>query len=103
VPCIEQSAERANLVAEFENLVCDALRGSHDHETFEAPLRRERGIRLTATVAHHVQGAGLRELGLNHMEVEAVGAVLAMRVATRRGFFIGDEDAARHTPAGGVG
>jgi hypothetical protein len=36
------------------------------------------------------------------VEVEAVRAVLAMRIAARRGLVIGNEDAARHAPPGGI-
>ena len=100
---VEQGAERADLVAECENLVRDALRGSRDHETLDAPPRRELGIRLVGIVAHQVQRAELRQLGPHHVEVEAVRAVLAMRIATCRGLVIGHEDAARHAPAGRIG
>lgn len=51
---VEQCAERTDLVAECKNLVRDALRGSRDYETLDAPLRREFGIRLVGKVAHDV-------------------------------------------------
>ena len=100
---IEQRAERADLVPEFENPVCDSLRSPRDHQTLEQAPGRELRIRLTGKVAHHVKRAGLRKLGLHDMEVERVRAVLAMRIAARRGLVISDEDAARHTPSGGIG
>src|SRR5215475_15166518 len=60
---IEKRAERADLVSEFENPVRDTLRGFRDHQTLEAAPGRELGIRLAGKVAHHVQRAGLCELG----------------------------------------
>src|SRR5262249_2729328 len=103
VTCIEQRAERADLVSEFENPVRDTLRGSRDLQALEAAHVREHEIRLAGKVAHHVQRAGLRELGLHDVKVESVRAVLAMRIAERRGLVIGNEDAARHAPPGGIG
>lgn len=55
---VEQCAERADLVAECKNLVCDALGGSRDYETLDAPLRGEFGIRL---VSEHDRFAILAE------------------------------------------
>lgn len=100
---VEQCAECADLVAECKNLVRDALGGSCDYETLDAPLRRELGIRLVGKVAHDVQRAGLRELGPHDVEVKVVRAVLAMHVAMCRGLVIGHENAARHTPPGSIG
>lgn len=100
---VEQCAERADLVAECKNLVRDALGGSRDYETLDAPLRRELGIRLVGKVAHDVQRARLRELGPHDVEVEVVRAVLAMHVAMCRGLVIGHENAARHAPPGSIG
>ncbi|GAA6624018.1 hypothetical protein NUACC26_098430 [Scytonema sp. NUACC26] len=99
---IEQGTERADLFAEFENLVCDALRSSRYYETLDAPPGCELGIRLVGKVAHHVQRAGLRKLRPHDVEVEAVGTVLAIRIATRRNLVIGHEDAARHAPPRGI-
>src|SRR5579883_201265 len=86
---VEQCTERADLVAECKNLVRNALRGSRDYETLNAPLRREIGIRLVGKVAHDVQRAGLRELGPHDVEVEVVRAVLTMHVAMCRSLVIG--------------
>jgi hypothetical protein len=61
VTCIEQRAERADLVSEFENPVRDTLRGSRDHQTLEAAPGRELGIRLAGKVAHHVQSQAYRD------------------------------------------
>lgn len=100
---VEQCAERADLVAECKNLVRDALGGSRDYETLDAPLRRELGIRLVGKVAHDVQRPGLCELGSHDVEVEVVRAVLTMHVAMCRGLVIGHENAARHAPPGSIG
>ncbi len=100
---VEQCAERADLVAECKNLVRDALGGSRDYETLDAPLRREFGIRLVGKVAHDVQRAGLCELGPHDVEVEVVRAALAMHVAMCRGLVIGHENAACHAPPGSIG
>ena len=75
---VEQGAERADLVAECENLIRYALRGSRDNETLDAPPGREFGIRLVGKVAHQIQHAGPRELSLDS---DSDGNQLAARVA----------------------
>ena len=99
---VEQRPECADFVTKRQDLLRDALRRPCDHEALDAAriVSSESGW---PGIAHHVERAGLRELGAHDVEVEAVRAVLTMRVAACRRLVVGHEDAARHAPAGGVG
>src|SRR5262245_33134185 len=99
---IQQCTELTDLLAERENLVRDARGGSRDHQALEATRGRELAVRLLGIIAHDVQRAGLGEFGPHDFEVEAVRALLAVRIATCRRFVIGHEDAAGDAPAGWI-
>jgi len=99
---VEQGSELADVLPKIENLICDHLRRSGNHQALEATLQVQVGIRAGRVVAHHVKRSTARELRLHHSKVEPVRAIVAIGIPARGGLVIGNENAAGDTPPRGA-
>src|SRR6185437_15572528 len=100
MPGIEQSAELADLFAEGEELVDDAVDAAADYQGIDHVIEGDGGVGHGTVALEELRPAVADELLHEIAVVEAVGAAFLLGVAPGERVVLADEDALGDAPVG---